>query len=392
MVDPTARTASGGPDETERGPSDGVAISALVDTVSDYAIFLLDRDGVVTSWNAGAQRLKGYRPDEIVGRHFSAFYLPADVARGKPARALAEARRAGRVEDEGWRLRKDGTRFWASVVITAVNGPDGSLMGYGKVTRDLTERKQSEDALRGALELERAAGRRLRDLDQLRSDVVAIVAHDLDAPVRTARGLTSALLQDWATTTEGERRDIVERIDRRLDSLAGLVNQVLDLARIEARALTLEVEVVDVVELVRRVTDDVVDGDARPRVMIDLPDDLPPVCVDERRTWQVLANLVSNALKFSGDEPVAIRATVEGDHVVVSVLDHGPGISAADQDLLFQRFSRLPEGQERAPGVGIGLFMARAFTEAQGGVLRIVSRIGEGSTFSATLPVARDQP
>ncbi len=392
MVDPTARTASGRAGDSDRGPTDGVAITALVDSVSEYAIFLLDPDGMVTSWNPGAERLKGYRPDEIVGRHFSAFYLPADVARGKPAWALAEARRAGRVEDEGWRQRKDGTRFWASVVITAINGPDGSLLGYGKVTRDLTERKQSEDALRSALELERAAGRRLRDLDQLRSDVVAIVAHDLDAPVRTARGLTAALLEDWTTTSEAERREIVERIERRLDSLAGLVNQVLDLARIEARALPIAVEVVDVVELVRRVTDDVVDGDARPRVTIDLPDDLPPVCVDERRTWQVLANLVSNALKFSGEQVVVISAAVEGDHVVVSVLDHGPGISAADQDLLFQRFSRLPEGQERAPGVGIGLFMARAFAEAQGGALRIVSLVGEGSTFSATLPIARDSP
>jgi PAS domain S-box-containing protein len=129
-------------------PSEENRYQLLVEAITDYAIYLLDANGVIVSWNPGAQRMKGYAPEEIIGEHFSRFYLPEDVASGLPARALSIAASEGRIEHEGWRVRKDGTRFWTHAVIDAVRSPDGELIGYAKVTRDLTERKAAEDALR----------------------------------------------------------------------------------------------------------------------------------------------------------------------------------------------------------------------------------------------------
>jgi PAS domain S-box-containing protein len=359
----------------------------LVGGVRDYAIFLLEPDGTIASWNSGAERLKGYRADEIIGRHFSTFYTEADRRERVPDRGLQCARDEGRWESEGWRVRKDGTRFWASVVISSLTGSDGRHRGFAKVTRDLTERKRNEDALRGVLEREREASARLREIDRMRSELVAVVAHDLRAPVGVIQSLVHLLLTEWETWSDQEKLEALRRASTRTETLAGLVDDVFDLARIDAGQLTTDSAPMDLESIVHQVVADLRTMDADRRVSVDVDPSAARALGDERRTWQVLSNLVSNAVKFSpAVAPVEIAVWREEDAVVVAVTDHGAGIPEDQHATVFERFTRLPAAKG-TPGSGIGLFIARSLVEAQGGRISLESAPGLGSTFRFTLPV-----
>jgi PAS domain S-box-containing protein len=358
----------------------------LIESVTDYAIFALDPDGVIVTWNRGAARLKGYAADEIIGQHFSCFYPAGDLAAGKPAMELSIAAAEGRFEDEGWRIRKDGTRFWANVVLTALRRTDGRLIGFGKVTRDLTERKRVEDALRGVLDRERGASERLRELDHLKNDLVAVIAHDLREPICVVQSLLHLFGADWDATTEADKLGTIDRISVRMQTLGALVDDVFDIARIEAGQLRVDQVPVDLRETIARVVSDV--AATAPGRVIEVALDDSRVVGDGGRTLQVLTNLVSNAMKYSPpDTPVVVRSERIRDEVVVSVVDRGAGIPVEQLPLLFQRFSRLPQSSG-TPGSGVGLFIARSLVEAQHGRLWVDSTPGTGSAFRFTLPAA----
>jgi PAS domain S-box-containing protein len=359
----------------------------LVSGVRDYAIFLLETDGTIASWNEGAERLKGYRAEEAIGRHFSMFYSEEERREGVPDRGLRQALDEGRWIAEGWRIRKDGTRFWANVVITSLTGSDGRHRGFAKVTRDLTDRKRSEDALRGVLEREREAAARLRDLDRMRSELVTIIAHDLRGPVGVIESLVQLLRTEWDTWTDGEKLEALQRVAGRTETLAGLVDDVFDLARIDAGQLLTDAVPIDLERIVHQVVADVRATDPDRAVSLDVDPAATRALGDERRVWQVLSNLVSNALKFSPpDTVVEVAVWREDGQVVVAVTDHGLGIPETQQALVFERFTRLPEAKG-TPGSGIGLFIARSLVEAQGGRISVESAPGLGSTFRFTLPV-----
>jgi PAS domain S-box-containing protein len=360
----------------------------LVSGVRDYAIFLLEPDGTVASWNVGAERLKGYRADEIIGRHFSGFYTEEDLRDDVPGGALRRAREDGQWQSEGWRVRKDGSRFWASVVITTLTGADGRHRGFAKVTRDLTERKRNEDALRGVLEREREAAARLRELDRMRGELVTIIAHDLRAPVGVIQSLVQLLLTEWDVWTDPEKIDALQRVAGRTETLSGLVDDVFDLARIEAGQLVTDAVPVDLERIVHQVVADVRTTDPDRDITLDVDPAATRAVGDERRTWQILSNLVSNGVKFSSpDTPVEVAVWREDGQVVVAVTDHGLGIPEDQQPSVFERFRRLP-GAKGTPGSGIGLFIARSLVEAQGGRISVESAPGLGSTFRFTVPVA----
>jgi PAS domain S-box-containing protein len=357
----------------------------LVETAQEYAIFMLDPEGYVMSWNAGAERIKGYRAEEIIGRHFSTFYPDEDIRAQKPQRELEVALADGRVEDEGWRVRRDGSLFWANVTITAIRTSDGELAGFGKVTRDLTERKQGEDSLRSVLAQERQLANRLRELDRLKSDLVAMVAHDLRAPMAVISGFAETMLTNWDALPEVDKIGALRRILANMRGLSELVDSVLETARIEAGELVVEVTTIDVASLVQKAVLDATPAEHPDRVQVELVPQLPAARADERRTWQVLMNLIGNALKFSQGR-VFVSLETSDTEIEIAVRDEGPGIDPADHDHLFERFGRIQQAGFTPPGAGLGLFIAKSIVEAQGGRIWVESELGRGARFVFTVP------
>ena len=361
----------------------------MIASVQDYAIFLLDPDGRVATWNPGAERIKGYRADEIIGQHFSRFYPEEALARGLPAHELEVAARVGRFEDEGWRLRKDGTPFWANVVLSAVRDELGRLVGYTKVTRDLTQRREAELA-RFAAEREAATQReriaRAQEAVRERDEFISVAAHELRTPL-TALALRLESL-NRLTGASPDRR-LAERValaGRQVARLTGLVERMLDISRIVLGRLELERGPTDLGEVVREVVDDFRDqaAETRTELALSIEGDLRGDW-DRSRIGQVVTNLLSNALKYGRGRPVQLAARGDGDKVRLEVIDRGVGISPGDVERIFRRFERAAP-VESYPGLGLGLHITQAIVEAHGGTIAVVSEPGKGATFVVELP------
>ena len=348
----------------------------LVERVRDYAIFMLDPDGIVRSWNEGAQALKGYAAHEIIGRHFSAFYTPQDQQAGKPAAELVAARADGRVEDEGWRVRKDGTLFWANVVVTAVYSDAGGLLGFAKVTRDMSDRRRLE-------ELERSS----RSMNEF----LAMLAHELRNPLAPIRNAVTIMqLEPMASPVLRNCRDV---IDRQLSHVTRLVDDLLDVGRLSTGKIKLRKELVRFGEVVARSAETVrpLIEARRHDLQIELPG--PPVYVDgdPTRLSQVLQNLLVNAAKFTPDRGrIVLRVEQADGFVIVTVTDTGIGIEPAQLHNIFGLFMQADAGaMPNESGLGIGLTLARSLVELHGGTLDATSAgRGQGSTFTVRLPAA----
>jgi PAS domain S-box-containing protein len=350
----------------------------LVESVKDYAIFLLDTRGRISSWNEGARRIKGYEAHEIIGTHFSAFYPQEDVDNGKPERELRMAREAGRVEDEGWRVRKDGTLFFASVVITALHDPSGKLTGYAKVTRDIT-----------ASRLER---QRLLDLERSKSAFLNLVAHELRSPLTVLRGYLS-LFRDAAPE---QRRDLEDRalpaLEAKTIEMSRLVDQMVEVARLEEGSLRLRVEVVDLAGIAEQSIELSRALEERPgrRIVIEPFGRELNVTGDPERIQIIINNLLSNAIKYSpggGDVEVILDETKEFGRVAVN--DHGVGVPLAEQIRLFTRFMRVDRpDSEHVPGTGMGLYLSRELARRMGGDVVLQWSGPGGSSFAVLMPLA----
>ncbi len=343
----------------------------LVDSIKDYAIFMLDPVGRVATWNGGAERINGYSAEEILGQHFSVFYPPEDVAQGKPQAELETVDRDGRVEDEGWRVRKDGSRFWADVVITAIRDPQGTLLGYGKVTRDLTEqRKAAERLSQSNAELERFS---------------YSVSHDLRAPLRAINGYAQAVLEDYGPALDAEGRRLLGII-RDSAKLGGeLIDALLNFSRLGRQAIS--VEAIDLTELVRSVVAELQKANTGAVVEVTI-DPLPPTRGDRTLLRQVLANLIGNAFKFTRSRPhprVEIGARREGRATVYYVKDNGVGFDMRFADKLFGVFQRLHRADE-FDGTGVGLALAQRIVQRHGGRIWADGKVERGATFFFTIP------
>jgi PAS domain S-box-containing protein len=359
----------------------GDQFALLVSSVVDYAIFVLDPSGVIVTWNEGAQRIKGYRADEIIGRHFSIFYPAEDAHNRKPDWELEIAKREGRYEEEGWRIRKDGTRFWASVVITSLRDETGRLRGFGKVTRDMTERHELEVALR-----EHAA--RTEELERTKTEFLNLASHELRGPLTVLRGYNS-MLQDGSIPA-GQIPAVARILETKLAQMDVLIEQMLETARLEDQSLDLYRAPFDLcgvaqeqIDVYRLLTDGhrlILSADEGPHVVVG----------DKGRIAAIVANLLDNAIKYSPDGGrVRVSCRTAGDHAEVAVTDEGVGIAAGDLDRLFTRFGRIatPETAQIA-GTGLGLYLARDLAHRHGGEVGVVSEPGVGSTFTLTLPLA----
>jgi PAS domain S-box-containing protein len=352
----------------------------LVDSVRDYAIFMLDPGGHIATWNIGAERIKGYRAEEIVGRHFSTFYPEVDVRAGKCEMELAGATRDGRFEDEGWRLRKDGTRFWASVVISAVRNERGDLLGFSKVTRDLTERKRAED--------DRAARLAAEHANRAKDEFLAMLGHELRnplAPIATA-------LQLMKLRGDGHASREQQVIERQVGYMMRLVDDLLDVSRIVQGKIDLKHQRIDLREAIAKAVE--IAGPLIEQRGHHFEVAIPPgpltVRGDEARLTQVFSNLLVNAAKYTdpgGNIVVTVREEA-GEHVI-DVRDDGVGIEAALIERVFELFVQGYQGIDRARGgLGLGLTLVRTLVQLHGGTVRAHSDgRGCGSTFSVRLPV-----
>ena len=347
----------------------------LVDSVRDYGIFMLDANGTVRNWNVGAQSIQGYAADEIIGRHFSTFYTPEDQQSGKPKRELEIATAVGRVEDEGWRVRKDGTLYWANVVITALRNPHGELIGFGKVTRDMTDRRKLE-------ELE-SSSRRMNEF-------LAMLAHELRNPLAPIRNAVSIMqLENLTSPLLRNCRDI---IDRQLTHMTRLVDDLLDVGRLTTGKIKLRREVAPLAEVISRSVETVrpLLEARRHTLRVNQPPDPLYVNVDLTRIAQVLQNLLVNAVRYTPNGGL-IQIDVEpaANFVGITVRDNGRGIDPSELESIFELFRQGDNG--RSPdesGLGIGLTLARSLVEMHGGALEARSRgRGHGAAFHFRLPL-----
>ncbi len=357
----------------------------LVGSVQDYAILMLSPQGNVVSWNKGAERIKGYRGDEIIGKHFSCFYTPEAIAQGTPERELQTALEQGRFEGEGWRLRKVGQPFWANVVITAVFDKEGCLQGFAKITRDMTDAKRLEQTLHDKnIELKNAA--------EAKDRFLANMSHELRTPLNGIIGFAELLVDGKPGAVNPKQTEYLNDI---LDSgkhLLQLISDILDLAKVGAGKMDLNPEkflLAKAIEEVCAVTKPIAQKKSI-HIEVNVAPEIGDVTLDQQKFKQVLYNLLSNAIKFSHDGgKVEIRAQPHGtDRFKLVVNDAGIGIEAEDVGRLFKEFEQLESGASRHhEGTGLGLALARKIVELQGGTIGVESEVSRGSSFTVALPM-----
>jgi PAS domain S-box-containing protein len=363
----------------------------LIDSVVDYAIFMLDPDGYITTWNPGAQRIKGYSEHEAVGKHFSVFYPPDEVAADKPARELREAAREGRFEDEGWRVRKDGSRFWANVVITALHDSRGVLCGFGKVTRDLTARREAEETAR-QLAVEQAARFEAEKSDTYQRHLLAIVGHDLRnclSVVLTA-GEMLRVHADDAKQARRRAEQVVNSACRMRNIIATVIDYTLA-QRSEGIPISPH-EGADIHAACQHVLEEFRALHPTRRIVYEA-EGTPLGEWDEGRLEQVVQNLLGNALKFSPpDSTVSLRWSRTDDYsqtsdLVLTVHNHGAAISAGLLPHVFEPFrSGEQDASNHRESMGLGLYIVREVVRAHGGTVEVESDAEHGTTFTVSLP------
>jgi PAS domain S-box-containing protein len=372
----------------------------LVEGVTEYAIFMLDPNGRVSTWNSGAQRIKGYTADDIIGQHFSIFY-PEDARQsGWPDHELQVAAETGKFVDTGWRLRKDGTTFWANVTITALRDDHGRLLGYAKLTRDLTEAKRVE-ALETAnqqreelLDAERNARMTAQRATRLKDEFLATLSHELRTPLSAILGWTQLLLRGEASKGPDELKRAIDVIDRNARAQVKLIDDLLDLSRVMTGKLRLDLHQVSFASVVEAAVDSAkpsadVKGIRLKAILESSGQDI--VSADSARLQQVVWNLLTNAIKFTpkgGQVQVLLQRV--NSHLELSVSDTGIGIPANYLPHVFDRFSQKDSSTTRAfGGLGLGLAICKQLVELHGGAIRAASQgEGKGATFSVQLPLS----
>ena len=356
----------------------------MIASLRDYALYMLDPMGRVVSWNPGAELIKGYRTEEIVGRDFSIFFTPEDIASGKPARELEMARARGRFEDEGWRVRKDGTSFWANVVVTPIRDSSDSLVGFLKITRDLTESRKAQE--------ERVRLAQAQEAIRLREDFLSIASHELKTPL-TALQLQLRNIRHQVGASGNGLAAKVDRAMRVGGRLASLVETLLDVSRIATGKLILTFESFDLVEATREIIERLREPAVQAGCTVSLQADGPIQGQwDRLRVEQILTNLIANAIKYAPGKPIEVSVARVADGAVLQVRDHGGGIAEEELSRIFERFERADSTRDHG-GMGLGLYVAREIAEAHRGTIVAANLPGGGASFTVRLPLdARPPP
>lgn len=359
----------------------------LIESVKDYAIFILDPAGRVDTWNPGAERIKGYSEREIIGKHFSIFYPPEENPLDKCAFELEVAVREGRFEEEGWRIRKDGSRFWASVVITPLRDPEQNVIGFAKVTRDLTQRREAEATSRALAEQRATLAEKAR-IQEFQERFLAILGHDLRNPLASI-DMGTSILRAQAHTPEAAR--VLARMQSSTTRMTRMIEQILDLTRSRlAGGLDLELRPMPLLDTLSKIVEEL--GVAHPTSVIELRARAVNLVADQDRLEQVFSNLIGNAI-LHGEASKPVVVTVQLDAETVSVLVHNEGkpIPPELQARLFDPFRR-GERESRTPktaGLGLGLYISSEIVRGHAGSITVESSVERGTTFRVTLPLRR---
>jgi len=350
----------------------------MIASVREYGLCMLDPTGRVVSWNPGAEHINGYRAGEIIGESFSRFFTAEDAAQGKPAQELEIAAARGRFEEEGWRVRKDGSRFWANVIIAPVRDAANRLIGFVKTTRDLTEQLKVE-------------GERLRlaqasEAIRLRDEFLSIASHELKTPL-TALQLQLGTIRFQLARGAAGLEAKVDRAVRIGARLAQLIETLLDVSRFATGRLKLNAEPFDMRDAIQDVVERFRDSAAAAGCTLAVQTHGPVEGRwDRLRVEQVLTNLIANAIKYAGGRPIEISVERRDGDAILSVRDHGPGIADSDLRRIFERFERAAPTRHYA-GLGLGLYVARQIAEAHGGSITAHTMRDGGACFSVRLPV-----
>jgi PAS domain S-box-containing protein len=349
----------------------------MVESVVDCSIVMLDPEGRVLTWNSGAQRIKGFTTEAIVGQNFSRFYAQEEIDEGRPQEALALATTHGRFETQGWRLRKDGSNFWASVILTAIRDHDGTLRGFAKLTQDLTERTRVAREVQEARTAAEAA-------NLAKSNFLSSMSNELRTPLNAILGFAQ-LLETEVPPPRPAQKGHINHILKAGWHLLALVNEILDLSRVESGQLSLSQEPVCLGEVLAE-CQSMIEPQASGRgITLHFPAPALPrfVLADRTRLKQVLLNLLSNAIKYN-----AVQGTVEvvcldpkPGRIRVAIRDQGPGLRPEQVAQLFQPFNRLGQEAGKEEGSGIGLVVAKRLVELMDGEIGVASTLGAGSEF-----------
>ncbi len=346
----------------------------LVDGVTEYAIIMLDCNGSVSSWNAGAERIKGYKAGEIIGKHCSYFFTAEDITASKPWQQLALARENERFTDEGWRVRKDGTLFWAGTVVTALHDSEGRLYGFANVTQDLTQRRHAEN---------------LADTAQRMHEFIAMLSHELRNPLAPIRNAVALMGRKGMNdpTLEAMR----QTIDRQSVHLTRLLDELLDVNRIARGRFTVEREPLELADVLARAIETsrpMIDA-RRHRLTVDLPPEPMPLLGDAVRLTQAFVNILNNAAKYTPDGgEILMRAILLDTEIEVCIRDNGKGIEPDKLERVFDLFMQVePNSDTALGGLGVGLALVRRVIELHAGEVQARSEgLGRGSELVTRLP------
>lgn len=368
----------------------------MIEEVQDYAILLLDKEGIIQNWNTGAALLKGYTAAEIIGRSFKTFYTPEDIAIGLPNKLLQEAESNGKANCEGWRVRKDGSKFWGSVVITALHGNDGNVIGYSKVTRDLTERKHAEDEMRAAAVVLKDQNKVLENLNTELSAFAYIVSHDLKEPIRKIR-IFSARQREEGKSLE-QIMEYSHKIENSAAKMQKMMEDVLAYSELSAGITFEPVNLNDIIHVVKADIELLIE-EKQAAISFDV---LPTILGVQHQLYQLFLNLFTNAIKFSKpsrkldikislkqvrNKAISIEADIPHEHFYeISFADNGIGFSQEYAKKIFEVFHKLHAKHESA-GSGIGLAIVKKVMMNHSGWVVAESKPDQGSTFKLYFPI-----
>ncbi|MBX3065308.1 MAG: PAS domain S-box protein [Anaerolineae bacterium] len=361
-------------------------LAAIVQS-SDDAIISKSLDGTILSWNAGAQRMYGYTPEEVIGKPIS-ILVPPDQQDEIP-QILSRLRRGEHIDHyETRRVHKDGRILEISLSVSPVRDEHGEIVAAAKIARNITERKQAQEHVRQLLEAEREARQRAEQADAFKLHLLAIISHELRTPLSSIKGFVTTLLAKDVRFDEQTQREFLTIADAEADKLTHLIDDLLDLSRLQVGKLTIETKMQSIYSILdtARVEMDILAHNHH--LSIDLSSNLPPVLADEQRIVQVLTNLVDNAAKYSGvgTQIVVTVCQQRTDFIQFDVSDEGNGIPPSERESVFETFH---QGEVAKEGLGLGLAICKGLVEAHGGRIWIQEKLPPGTTVSFTLPIVK---